>query len=162
MDRLQLHRVLEQLRKKDLVVVWKLDRLSRSLKDLLCIMQRIDAAGAGFRSLTESIDTTTSAERMPLQMVGSFAEFERSMIRERTRAGLVIARKEGRVGGRPTKLEPKQRSEVITMVRSGRKSAAETARFFGVHPSTICRLLAQEAHLRSGRFTRAGCRRKVP
>lgn len=141
--------MLEQLRRKDVVVVWKLDRLSRSLKDLLYIMERIDTAGAGFRSLTEPIDTTTSAGRMLMQMVGSFAEFERSMIRERTHAGLLVARKEGRIGGRPAKLAPKQRTEVIAMVRSGTKSAAEAARLFGVHPSTICRLLAQEAQLRS-------------
>ncbi len=87
-DRPELHRMLDQLRKGDVVVVWKLDRLSRSLKDLLSIMAKIDAAGAGFRSLTESIDTTTPAGRMMMQMVGVFAEFEREMIRERTRAGL--------------------------------------------------------------------------
>jgi DNA invertase Pin-like site-specific DNA recombinase len=70
------------------VVVWKLDRLSRSLKDLLHIIERIEQAGAGFRSLTEAIDTTTPAGRMLMQMVGSFAEFERAMIREHTQTGL--------------------------------------------------------------------------
>ena len=75
---------LDQLRPEDVVIVWKLDRLSRSLKDLLHIMERIAQAGAGFRSLTEAIDTTTPAGRMLMQMVGSFAEFERAMIRERT------------------------------------------------------------------------------
>ena len=86
-DRPQLHRMLDQLRDGDTVVVWKLDRLSRSLKDVLHIMERIVEAGAGFRSVTESIDTTTPAGRMMMQMVGSFAEFERAMIRERTSAG---------------------------------------------------------------------------
>jgi DNA invertase Pin-like site-specific DNA recombinase len=71
----------------DVVIVWKLDRLSRSLMDLLRIMARLDKAGAGFRSLTEAIDTTTPAGRMMMQMLGSVAEFEREMIRERTRAG---------------------------------------------------------------------------
>ncbi len=90
-------------------MVWKLDRLSRSLKDVLHIMERIAAAGAGFRSVTESIDTTTPAGRMMMQMVGSFAEFERAMIRERTSAGLAVARAEGRVGGRRKKLNATKR-----------------------------------------------------
>src|SRR3984957_4528069 len=78
-DRPQLHKALEQLREGDVLVVWKLDRLSRSLKDLLHIMERVGDAGAGFRSNTEVVDTTTSAGRMVMQMLGSFAEFERSM-----------------------------------------------------------------------------------
>ncbi len=76
-DRPELHRMLDQLRERDTVVVWNLDRLSRSLKDVLHIMERVAEAGAGFRSLTENIDTTTAAGRMMMQMVGSFAEFER-------------------------------------------------------------------------------------
>lgn len=88
----------------DVFVVWKLDRLSRSLKDLLTLMEKIDAIGAGFRSLTEAIDTTTPAGRMMMQMVGSFAEFERAMIQERTKAGLDAARSQGRVDGRRPKL----------------------------------------------------------
>ena len=86
-DRPELHRMLDQLREGDTVVVWKLDRLSRSLKDVLHIMERIAQAGAGFRSITENIDTTTPAGRMMMQMVGAFAEFERAMIKERTSAG---------------------------------------------------------------------------
>src|SRR5580704_5031518 len=72
-DRPQLHNVLGQLREGDVLVVWKLDRLSRSLKDLLHIMEKVSDAGAGFRSLTEAVDTTTSAGRMMMQMLGSFA-----------------------------------------------------------------------------------------
>ena len=86
-DRPELHRMLDQVREGDTVVVWKLDRLSRSLKDVLYIMERIGKAGAGFRSITEAIDTTTATGRMMMQMVGAFAEFERAMIRERTSAG---------------------------------------------------------------------------
>src|SRR5512142_2278914 len=111
-DRPELHRALDQLRIGDIFVVWKLDRLSRSLKDLLHIIEQIESVGAGFRSLTEAIDTTSSAGRMLMQMLGSFAEFERAMIRERTRAGLVTARKEGRVGGRRPKLTQRQRAEI--------------------------------------------------
>src|ERR1700757_1573551 len=103
-ERPELHRLLDQLRKGDVLVVWKLDRLSRSLRDVLTIMERLVEAEAGFRSLTEAIDTTTPAGRMMMQMVGSFAEFERAMIRERTQAGLAIARTEGRTGGRRKKL----------------------------------------------------------
>src|SRR3546814_9581636 len=84
-------------------------------------MERIELAGAGFRSLTEAIDTTTAAGRMMMQMVGSFAEFERAMIRERTSAGLDQARAEGRIGGRRRKLGDKQRREIAESVTSGRK-----------------------------------------
>jgi DNA invertase Pin-like site-specific DNA recombinase len=104
-------------------------------------MERITAVGAGFRSLTEPIDTTNAAGRMMMQMIGSFAEFERAMIRERTRAGLAAARAEGRVGGRPPKLQPNQAKEIRAMVSSGRKTAAEAARLFGVHPATVSRLM---------------------
>ena len=145
-DRPELHRALEQLREGDVLVVWKLDRLSRSLKDLIAIIEKIEQNGAGFRSLTEAVDTTTPAGRMLTQMLGSFAEFERAMIRERTRAGLAAARSEGRRGGRPPKLLENQRSEVIRMVRSGKKTPAEAARLFGVNRSTISRLLAVARH----------------
>src|SRR5512134_1651351 len=103
-DRPELHRALDQLRRGDIFVVWKLDWLSRSLKDLLHIIEQIESVGAGFRSLTEAIDTMSSAGRMLMQRLGSFAAFERAMIRERTRVGLATARQEGRVGGRRPKL----------------------------------------------------------
>ena len=141
-DRPELHRMLDQLREGDTVVVWKLDRLSRSLKDVLHIMERIAAAGAGFRSVTESIDTTTPAGRMMMQMVGSFAEFERAMIRERTSAGLAAARAEGRVGGRRKKLDVVKRREIAESVITGRKSGAEMARLYGVSQPTVSRIVA--------------------
>jgi DNA invertase Pin-like site-specific DNA recombinase len=139
-DRPQLHRLLDQLRKGDVVVVWKLDRLSRSLRDVLLVMEKLADAGAGFRSLTEAIDTTTPAGRLMMQMMGAFAEFERAMLRERTRAGLETARKNGRIGGRRPKLSAQQRAEVRKMVAGGEKSAADAARLFNVHPSTVSRL----------------------
>ena len=141
-DRPKLLEMIGQLRDSDVVVVWKLDRLSRSLKDLLHIMERIEAAGAGFRSLTEAIDTTTAAGRMMMQMVGSFAEFERAMIRERTYAGLAQARAEGRIGGRRRKLGEKQRREIAESVISGRKSGAEMARLYHVSEPTVSRIVA--------------------
>ena len=142
-DRPELQRLLDQLREGDVVVVWKLDRLSRSLKDVLHLMERIAAAGAGFRSLTESIDTTTPAGRMMMQMVGAFAEFERAMIRERTSAGLAAARAEGRVGGRRKKLDAAKRREIAESVISGRKTGAEMARLFGINQPTVSRVVAQ-------------------
>ena len=117
--------MLDHLREGDTVVVWKLDRLSRSLKDLLTILERVSAAGAKFRSLTESIDTSGPAGRMLMQMLGSFAEFEREMIRERTRAGLHEARAQGRVPGRKPKITAEQKKEIVEAVSSGRKTPAE-------------------------------------
>jgi DNA invertase Pin-like site-specific DNA recombinase len=133
-DRPELHRLLDHLRPGDVVVVWKLDRLSRSLKDLLHIMETIGEAGAGFRSLTEHIDTTTPAGRMMMQMVGAFAEFERAMIRERTSAGLAAARAEGRIGGRRKKLDDTKRRERGGHLRSeDRSTDGADVRRVGAH-----------------------------
>jgi len=142
-DRPELQRMLDHLREGDTIVVWKLDRLSRSLKDVLHIMERIAKAGAGFRSITENIDTTTPAGRMMMQMVASFAEFERAMIRERTSAGLAAARAEGRIGGRRKKLDPGKRKEIAESVISGRKSGAEMARLYNISAPTVSRIVAQ-------------------
>src|SRR3546814_20018720 len=103
------------------LAVWKLDRLSRSLKDLLLILDRVEKAGAGFRSLTENIDSTTASGRMMMQMLGSFAEFERAMVRERTQAGLRSARAQGRSGCSQPQLSPPQQAEEIGHA-SGRES----------------------------------------
>ncbi len=142
-DRPELQRMMEQLRPGDVVVVWKLDRLSRSLKDLLILMERINQADAGFRSLTEAIDTTTPAGRMMMQMIGSFAEFEREMIRERTKAGLEAAKAEGRTGGRPPKLTKQQRQDIADNVLSERKTGADMARLYKVSEATVSRIVAQ-------------------
>ena len=90
-------------------------------------MEQLGEAGAGFRSLTEAIDTTTPAGRMMMQMPGAFAEFERAMLRERTKAGLDAARLEGRIGGRRPKLSPQQQAEIRKMVSEGDKTAAAAA-----------------------------------
>ena len=148
-DRPELRRLLDQLRKGDVVVVWKLDRFSRSLRDVLTLMERLAEAKAGFRSLTEAIDTTTPAGRRMMQMIGAFAEFERAMLRERTRAGLEAARQEGRIGGRRPKLSTQQQAEIVKMVTRGQKTAADAARLFRVHPATVSRLLARRSTLAS-------------
>jgi DNA invertase Pin-like site-specific DNA recombinase len=142
-DRPELHRALDQAREGDVLVVWKLDRLSRSLKDMLHILEKLTEAGAGFRSLTENVDSTVPAGRMLLSMLGSFAEFERSMVRERTRMGLQAARERGRIGGRKPKIKPNQRAEILRLVNSGKASAAEAARLFGLHRSSVSRLISQ-------------------
>lgn len=140
-ERPELHRLLGQLRKNDVLVVWKLDRLSRSLKDVLLLMEKIQKAGSGFKSLTEAIDTTSPGGRMMMQIVGAFAEFERAMLRERTLIGLDSARKQGRIGGRKPKLNSIQKQEISLLVTSGQKTAADAARLFNIHPATVSRLL---------------------
>ena len=120
-----------------------LDRLGRSLKGVLHIMERIAEAGACFHSVTENIDTTTPAGRMMMQMVGCFAEFERAMIRERTSAGLAAARAEGRIGGRRKKLDAAKRREIAESVIIGRKSGADMARLYNISQPTVSRIVAQ-------------------
>ena len=140
-DRQELQKALDQLGQGDTLVVWKLDRLSRSLSDLLFALERVSAQGAAFKSLTESIDTSTAAGRMVAQLLGAFAEFERNIIRERTVAGLKAAKKRGTLLGRRPKFNSTQREEMIRLIESGERSAADVARLWGVSPSTICRML---------------------
>jgi DNA invertase Pin-like site-specific DNA recombinase len=104
-DRPGLAAALEFMREGDVLVVWRLDRLGRSLADLLAIVRTLEERGMGFRSVTESIDTTTSGGRLVFQVFGAMAEFERNLIRERTKAGLSAARARGRLGGRPRALD---------------------------------------------------------
>ena len=135
----ELDRMLDQLRDGDVVVVAKYDRLARSLRDLMDIVEAIRARGAGFRSLAEDIDTTTPAGRLVFHVFGSIAEFERERIAERTREGLAAARKRGRIGGRPKALSPEARAEVRRMREDGGKTVAEIARMFKVSRSTVLR-----------------------
>ncbi len=132
------------LREGDVLVVWKLDRLSRSLRDLLFTLEEITAAGAGFLSLTNAIDTTTPMGRLTVQVVGAFAEFEREMIRERTMHGLANARRAGVIVGRKPKLKPAQKAEIVRMIEEGRGSSSTAASLFDVSKTTIKRVL--QAH----------------
>jgi DNA invertase Pin-like site-specific DNA recombinase len=104
-------------------------------------MEKINKANCEFKNLTEAIDTTTPAGRMMMQIVGAFAEFEKAILRERTLNGLATARTKGRIGGRRPKLKRAQEQEIVELIKSGSRTAADTARLFDVHPSTICRLL---------------------
>jgi DNA invertase Pin-like site-specific DNA recombinase len=149
-DRPELHALLDQLRPDDVFLVWKLDRLSRSLKDLIAILEKIEKAGAKFQSLTEHIETVSPAGRMLVHMLGSFAEFERAMIRERTRRGLEYARSQGRHGGRKPKLSPAQQATILQLVETGGKSGAEAGRLFKVSKATVSRLLSKEVFKKAG------------
>lgn len=138
-QRPKLMAMLEQLRDGDVVTVTKYDRLSRSLQDLLTIVESIQKKGAGFRSLAEDIDTTTSAGRLVFHVFASIAQFERERISERTKEGLASARKQGRIGGRPPALSPERRAEVRRMRDEDGRGIAELARLFKVSPNTIRR-----------------------
>jgi DNA invertase Pin-like site-specific DNA recombinase len=139
----QLREMLARLSRDDVLVVWKLDRLSRSLSDLLYTLGKIEAAGAGFQSLTETIDTTTSAGRLMMQMLGAFAEFEREMIRARAKHRLYNARRAGRHIGRRPKLKGDQEAEIIRMIAEGRTSASSAAGLFNVSKATVKRVLPE-------------------
>jgi DNA invertase Pin-like site-specific DNA recombinase len=142
-DRPELQDCLKHIRKGDTLVVWKLDRLTRSLSDLLRILAKVDEAGAGFKSLTESIDTTQPAGRLMMNMLGSFNQFEREIIKERTKLGLMRARANDRIGGGRYKLSATQQAEAIKMIRLGEKSQAEIAELFNVDRSTISRMMKE-------------------
>ena len=135
----ELDKMLEQLRDGDVVTVAKYDRLARSLKDLLEIVETIRERGAGFRSLAEDIDTTTPAGRLVFHVFASIAQFERERISERTREGLASARKRGRIGGRPPALTAAQKSEVRRMRDDEQRSISEIARLFKVSERTVRR-----------------------
>ena len=139
-NRPELDRMLDQLREGDVVIVTKYDRLARSLRDLIDIVEAIRGQGAGFRSLAEDIDTTTPAGRLIFHVFGSIAEFERERIAERTREGLNAAKKRGRVGGRPAALDDEQKDAVRQMRDFEKRPVAEIARLFKVSRQTIMRV----------------------
>ena len=141
--RLQLEQLLDQLRPGDVVLVYKLDRLARSLRDLLAILDTINAAGASFRSLTESIDTATPAGTMMMHMLGAMAQFERSLIAERSIAGQRAAMERGVHCGRTAVLSAKQGELARDLYRSGRYNLSQLARQHGCHLSSIKRAIAR-------------------
>jgi DNA invertase Pin-like site-specific DNA recombinase len=138
-QRPELHRLLGRVEPGTRLVVYKLDRVARSLKDLLGILERLEAAGAGFQSLTEPIDTATPAGRLMLQMLGAVAEFERSLIRERAVAGQRSAMARGVHCGRPRSLDSDVEADIVRFYRTGNYSLDSLADYFGVHPSTVKR-----------------------
>lgn len=138
-DRTELGAMLDQLRPGDVVVVAKYDRLARSLRDLLDLVETIKDRGAGFRSLAEDIDTTTPAGRLVFHVFASIAQFERERISERTREGLQAAKSRGRVGGRPPALTAAQKAEARRMRDDEHRAISEIARLFKVSERTVRR-----------------------
>jgi DNA invertase Pin-like site-specific DNA recombinase len=139
-SRPELDACINYLREGDVLVVYKLDRLGRSLKHLLTIIDDLRTRGIGFKSLTDGIDTTTSTGRLMFSIMGSFAEFERSLIQERTNAGLKAARERGRLGGRPTAITP-ELGERIKELRAEGSNADSIAKELGIGRATVYRYL---------------------
>ena len=140
-DRPQLTAAIDYMRAGDTLVVWKLDRLARSIKQLIETVEAMEGQGIGFRSLTEAIDTTTPGGKLVFHIFGALAEFERSIIRERTRAGLEAARSRGRRGGRPAKLNERDLVAARAMLANDAITVEDVARRLQVSPATLYRHL---------------------
>ena len=139
---------LAYARAGDQLVIWRLDRLGRSLKDLIEQVANLEAKGVELVSLQESIDTLTPAGKALFQICGVFAEFERNLMSERTKAGLVAARARGRKGGRKTKLTDEQLARSAQLMREKQLTVREIARLAGVTPNTLYRYISPEGELR--------------
>lgn len=148
-DRPMLSAALDHLREGDVLVVWKLDRLARSMRQLLDTVEELAARKVGFRCLTAAIDTTTPEGRLFFHMIAAMAEFERDMIRERTRAGLDVARASGRKGGRPPKLTDADLKVARALLSDASISVADIAKRLRVSVATFYKYLPA-ARARSG------------
>ena len=136
-DRPVLAEALSDMRSGDTLVVWRLDRLGRSLPHLIEVVQRLEGVGVGLRSLSEGIDTTTANGRLIFQLFGALAQFERELMRERTHPGLAAARARGRKGGRPPKLDDEKIRIAKRLLKDPETTVSEVARTLGVHRSTL-------------------------
>lgn len=142
-DRPELTRCLDALREGDVLIVWRLDRLGRSLKDLIEIVSELESKGVGFQSLNESIDTTSSSGKLIFHVFAALSEFERSLIQERTKAGLAAARARGRKGGRPKKMSTDQVRKARAMLTDPMLTKSEVAKHFGVSRVTLNAALSE-------------------
>lgn len=140
-ERPELTAAISFLRPGDTLVIWKLDRLGRSLTQLITTVNTLEEQGIGLRSLTEQIDTTTAGGRLIFHIFGALAEFERGVVRERTQAGLAAARARGRVGGRPRALTPKDIAAARAMLKDTTLTFAEVAQRLRTSPATLYRAL---------------------
>lgn len=131
-----LNKALEFLKKGDVLVVWKLDRLGRSLPHPVKIIEELRDKGIGFKSLTENMDTTTPQGELFFHMFGALAQYERSLARERIMAGLEAAQKRGRKGGRPRALSQEKIEIILSMLKDG-ASKAQICRTFSIPRSTL-------------------------
>jgi DNA invertase Pin-like site-specific DNA recombinase len=140
-DRPELNAALEFMRAGDTLVVWKLDRLARSTRQLLETVELLSQRQMGFKTITQNIDMTSAGGRLIFTVFGALAEFEREIIRERTRAGLDAARSRGRTGGRPRSLSEKDLKQARALLTDPEITVEDIARRFGVGPSTLYRYL---------------------
>jgi DNA invertase Pin-like site-specific DNA recombinase len=138
-----LSQALDVAREGDVLVVWRLDRLGRSLKDLIEIMSKLDEREIGLSSLSESLTTTSSSGKLIFHLFGALAEFERNLTRERTTAGLVAARARGHKGGRPKALDPVKRQLAVKLYTEGEHTIIEICRLMGISKPTLYNYIAE-------------------
>ncbi|NTE37649.1 recombinase family protein [Agrobacterium tumefaciens] len=143
-DRPELGKALEFMREGDQLVVWKLDRLARSLLQLVEIVMKLKERNIEFRSLTDQIDTASAGGRLQFHIFSAFAEFERDLVRERTKAGLIAAQKKGRIGGRPKALSEEDVIQARALMRDGRFTSKEVAKRFNISLSTLYKYVPAE------------------
>ena len=136
-DRIGLAALLANLRRGDTVVVWRLDRLGRSIKDLIYLVEQLEDAGVGLKSLQENIDTTSTGGRLVFHLFAALAEFERNLIRECTHARLSAARARGRLGGRKKRLDPAKRKVALKLYHERQYTVVEICRMMGIGRSTL-------------------------
>ena len=141
-DRSGIDQLREVLRKGDVLVVWRLDRLGRSLKQLIALIEEFESLGVGFKSITESIDTTSPGGKLFFHLIGALAVFERAIIVERTKAGLTAARARGRLGGRPKKLSKQQQRLVCELYHAKQLGLKEICEMFGISKTTLYKNVA--------------------
>jgi DNA invertase Pin-like site-specific DNA recombinase len=143
-ERKGLEEALAYVREGDTLVVWRLDRLGRSLKHLIEVVGDLDKRGIGFKSLTENIDTTTSGGKLIFHIFGALAEFERNLIRERTNAGLLAARARGRKGGRPKSLTGKRVHMAQELYNNKQNAIADICKTLGISRATLYRYVQEQ------------------
>ncbi|WP_109846913.1 recombinase family protein [Pseudomonas aeruginosa] len=146
-NRPELENMLKALRPGDTVVVWQLSRLGRSLPDLIQLMTKLDDMGVDFESLTEKIDTATASGRLLRGLFAVLADYERDLIRERTRAGLKAARARGRVGGRKPKLGAKEKREIAILLADPKMTVTDVAARYNVSRTTIYKHAKEALHV---------------
>lgn len=143
-ERPGLKALLDSLREDDVVVVWRLDRLGRSLRDLLALAEKLEEEGVGLSSIEDKIDTTTSGGKLIFQVFGALSEFERNLIRDRTQAGLAAAKARGRTGGRPKSLTSEQRKLLVKLYKSKQHSISEICELMKITKPTLYSYLDAE------------------
>ena len=143
-ERPGLEKLKEQLRPKDVIVVWRLDRMGRSLKHLIDWFIELEGMGVEFQSLHEKIDTSSPTGKLIFHLFGALAEFEKNLTQERTKAGLSAARSRGRLGGRPKKLNLAKRSLVVKLYKDKESSVKEICNMMGISKPTLYKYLREQ------------------